>query len=91
VREASHVTDYFLVTTAYNRRHIKALCEDVATALKKRKAKILGTEGLDSDEWALLDAGGFVVHVFGPASRAYYDLDLIWGDVPSMKWEKDGP
>ena len=91
VREVSNVTDFYVVTTAYNRRHINALCDEVTKTLKKRRHPVLGTEGRDGGGWALIDGGSFVVHMFDPASRAYYDLDMIWGDVPNMKWEKDGP
>jgi ribosome-associated protein len=30
----------------------------------------------------LLDYGDVVVHVFTPATREYYRLETLWGEVP---------
>ncbi len=30
-------------------------------------------------EWILLDYSSFVVHVFSPKSRSFYDLERLWG------------
>jgi ribosome-associated protein len=36
-------------------------------------------EGYPRHEWILLDYGSFVVHVMTPKSRAFYDLERLWG------------
>ena len=41
-------------------------------------------EGQRSAEWALLDFGGFIVHVFGEQARRYYDLERLWRAAPSL-------
>jgi ribosome-associated protein len=41
-------------------------------------------EGQRSAEWALLDFGGIIVHVFGEQARKYYDLERLWRAAPSL-------
>ena len=41
-------------------------------------------EGHRSAEWALLDFGGFIVHVFSEQARRYYDLERLWRAAPSL-------
>ena len=35
-----------------------------------------------------LDFVDVVVHVFSGAYRAYYDLELLWGDAPRIEWAR---
>ena len=36
-------------------------------------------EGYPRREWILMDYGPFVVHIFTPKSREFYDLERLWG------------
>ena len=38
-------------------------------------------EGLEQGRWVLLDFVDFVVHVFHPSLRAFYQLERLWGDA----------
>jgi ribosome-associated protein len=35
--------------------------------------------------WILADYLDVVLHVFTPEARAYYRLEELWGDVPSVE------
>ncbi|MGH9071479.1 MAG: RsfS/YbeB/iojap family protein [Acidimicrobiales bacterium] len=35
----------------------------------------------------MLDYGHLVVHVFHEEARAYYNLERLWSDAPSIAWE----
>ncbi len=39
--------------------------------------------------WILVDYGDCIIHLFSSASRAYYDLDLLWGDAPKVEWSEE--
>ena len=42
-------------------------------------------EGYRSADWALLDFGGFIVHVFSEEARRYYDLERLWRTAPKLE------
>ena len=41
-------------------------------------------EGLSQGRWVLLDYVDFVVHVFHPTLRSFYQLERLWGDAPAL-------
>ena len=50
-------------------------------ALAAKGAKPAYVEGYDRSEWILLDYFDFIVHVFGQETRAFYDLERLWGNA----------
>jgi ribosome-associated protein len=83
VRESLVIVDYFIIATGENNRQIAAICEEVEeTLIKAAGIKPIGREGLDRQDWVLLDYGDFVVHVFLPATREFYRLETLYNDAP---------
>ncbi len=68
--------------SATSTRHAAALAEAIAEAADCPPSKI---EGASQGEWVLLDLGDVIVHVFHEPVRAYYNLDKLWGHVPSIE------
>lgn len=74
-----------IVASGDSTRQVKALANNVAVDLKAAGFDVLSTEGTDSGEWVLVDAGDVVVHVMQPAVRDYYNLEALWGgEKPSF-------
>ena len=83
VRKQIVITDYFIIVTGNNDRHLDAICEAIEEALRlKADIKPIGREGKDDMTWVLLDYGDFVVHAFRPEYRDFYRLEAIWNDAP---------
>lgn len=82
--EAVGYTDYFVIITGANTRHAKAIADEIGGKLRSHRhpARV---EGDREAEWILIDYIDVVVHVFTPASRDYYRLDRLWGDVPRLE------
>ncbi len=81
LRKSAGFTDYFLIASGTNRRQVRAIADAVIDSLAAKGAKPAYVEGYDRSEWILLDYFDFIVHVFGPETRTFYDLERLWGNA----------
>jgi len=86
----SPVTDFFVIATGTSPRQMRTVLAKMDDFVKDHRGDVtaLGREGMESERWALLDLVDVVVHVFAPEARAYYSLELLWGDVPQVDWQE---
>ena len=88
---ASTFTDYFVICTGFSTPQVQAICTEIEEQLYKQMGRsVQHREGYRSADWALLDFGGFVVHVFSEQARRYYDLERLWRSAPKLEIA-DGP
>src|SRR5687768_8980221 len=81
VSELLVITDHFLICSGNNERQVRTIADEVERRLlETRKVKPFRREGQREGRWILLDYVDFVVHVFGPEERDYYDLERLWAD-----------
>ena len=80
VRKMTSIFDWIIVASADSARQTKALARHVHDSLKQAGSSIIGTEGEDSGDWILVDAGDVVAHVMQPAVREYYNLEELWSE-----------
>jgi ribosome-associated protein len=84
--EAGAFTEYFVICTGFSTPQVQAICTEVEEQLHKHMGRSPEhREGHRSAEWALLDFGGFVVHVFSEQARRYYDLERLWRASPKLE------
>jgi len=88
LRRFLYVTDFFVIASGRNRRQLQSITDEIREILPKRKFILLSLEGYKEGSWILLDCGDVVVHLFLDETRAYYDLEMLWGDVPRVRWQK---
>jgi ribosome-associated protein len=79
--KVSNATDYFLIASGSSDTHVRAVAEHVVDQLKKEGVRAHHVEGLAQGRWVLLDYVDFVVHVFHPTLRDFYQLERLWGDA----------
>jgi ribosome-associated protein len=83
---AGAFTEYFVICTGFSTPQVQAICTEVEEQLYKHMGRSPEhREGQRSAEWALLDFGGFVVHVFSEQARRYYDLERLWRASPKLE------
>lgn len=70
--------DRMVVASGRSPRHVSALADYVADALKKNGHPLLSIEGKDSSDWVLIDAGNVIVHIFRPEVRQFYNIEKMW-------------
>lgn len=85
VHELLVITDIFIISSGTTRRQVRALIDAVEEALRGHDRRPLRREGQEDSQWVLLDYGDIVVHVFDNPTRAYYDLERLWGDAPRLE------
>lgn len=81
----SSATDYFVIATGNSDVQVKAIADHIVDELKKDDVRPAHVEGMRGGRWVLVDYIDFVVHVFHPEARAFYQLENLWGDAP--RWD----
>jgi len=74
----SSITDALVIATGRSTRHVASIAEHLARKLKEAGYGTRPLDGVAQGDWALVDAGDVIVHVFRPEVRAYYDLEGMW-------------
>ena len=82
LRGISSATDHFLIASGRSDVQVRAIAEHVVEELKKEGVRPAHVEGLQGGRWVLVDYIDFVVHVFHPHARDFYQLESLWGDAP---------
>ena len=77
--------DYFVISTGANARNVQAIADEVGLRLKQSGELPFSVEGYTQAEWILADYGDFLVHVFSPKSREYYDLERLWRNAKTVE------
>lgn len=91
LRGISTATDYFVLASGTSDVQVKAIARHVVEELKKEGVRPAHVEGMSGGRWVLLDYIDFVVHVFHPQSRDFYQLENLWGDAPRWEPEQESP
>ncbi len=81
LRKAAGFTDFFVIASGTNTRQVRAIADSVTERLAAKGVKPAYVEGYDRSEWILLDYFDFIVHVFAPETRVFYDLERLWGSA----------
>jgi len=83
------ITDYFLLITGDSGKQVTAIAEAVLEDARKHKIERLSAEGLHQGNWALLDYGDVIVHIFRKPIREFYDLEGLWAEAPRVNLPQD--
>lgn len=87
MRPVCSYTDFFVICTGQNPRQATAIYNEVHSAMKHDDARVLpkAVDGQREATWIVADYLDVVLHIFTPDARAYYRLEDLWGDVPSVE------
>ncbi|HEY4216308.1 MAG TPA: ribosome silencing factor [Gemmatimonadaceae bacterium] len=84
LRGVTDMTDFFLIASGTSDTHARAIAEHVMEEMKKEGFAANHVEGLEKGRWVLVDFVDFVVHVFHPTLRNFYQLERLWADAPEI-------
>lgn len=80
VRGQTTVTDYMIIASGRSSRHVAAIANYLIENAKKQHLICLSVTGLETSEWVLVDFGDYIVHLFQPDIRAFYNLEGLWNN-----------
>ena len=86
VRDVNDATDFFVIATGTSDAHVRGIAEAVIEALRVEGQRPHHVEGLTVGRWVLLDYVDFVIHLFHPETRAFYQLERLWSDAPELEF-----
>jgi ribosome-associated protein len=89
MRPVCTYTDFFVICTGRNPRQAKAIWDEIHMRLKRGDDRSVphSIAGEREANWIVADYIDVVLHVFTPDARAFYRLEDLWGDVPSIELE----
>jgi ribosome-associated protein len=82
LRGLCSATDYFVIVSGTSDAHVRGMADHLMVALAPQGVAPHHVEGMAQGRWVLLDYVDFVVHLFHPELRDFYQLERLWGDAP---------
>ncbi len=81
------ITEYFVVVDAPNRRLVRTIVDAVEESVRSATGRSpIRVEGLNEQQWVLMDYGDVVVHVFLDEVRRFYEIERLYRDVGKVDW-----
>jgi ribosome-associated protein len=87
LRGVTDMTDFFLIASGTSDTHVRSIGQHLVEDMKKEGSPAHHVEGLEKGRWVLLDYVDFVVHVFHPTLRNFYQLERLWADAEQIPLE----
>ena len=83
------ITEYFVVIDAPNRRLVRTIVDEVEESVRAATGRSpIRVEGLNEQQWVLMDFGEVVVHVFLDEVRRFYEIERLYKDVGKLDWSE---
>ena len=80
------VADTFIICSANSNTQVSAIAGNVEKKVRNDlKERPWHVEGTENALWVLVDYISVVVHIFQKETRAYYDIEELWGDAKITK------
>jgi ribosome-associated protein len=74
----SSLSDHMVVTSGRSHRHVGAVADQLARALREAGFGKPRMEGRPHCDWVLVDGGDVIIHIFRPEVREFYNLEKMW-------------
>lgn len=84
------MTDFFVIASGTSDTHVRSIGEHLISQLKRQGYAVHHSEGLQQGRWVLLDFVDFVVHIFHPTLRSFYQIERLWSDAEVVTVDQPG-
>ena len=72
------LTDAMVICSGRSSRQVAAIADRLAEDVKRDLGILCKSEGKETGDWVLIDAGDVIVHIFRPEVREFYQLEKMW-------------
>ena len=86
--DANQLCDFVVLGTGSSDRQMRGTADDVEDMGKTMGFPAVRRNLDDRTTWVLMDFVDVIIHLFEPNARAFYDLDMMWGDSPRVEWKR---
>jgi ribosome-associated protein len=84
LRGLNDATDFFVIASGTSDAHVRGIADSVMDKMGRKGVRTHHVEGLNTGRWVLLDYVDFVIHLFHPETRSFYQLERLWSDAPEL-------
>ena len=78
------IGDYYLICTGLSEPHIGAIAERIQRVVREEFGiHPITVDGTPQSQWIIVDYGFLLIHIMTNDTRDRYQLEQLWGDVPS--------
>lgn len=88
VASFSPVARHFVIATGTSEQQLRSIGHELIDLAKEMGFNAFGRAGLHQGRWVVLDFVDVVVHLFDEEFRRFYDLEMLWGDAPKVRWRR---
>jgi ribosome-associated protein len=85
MRKVGTFTDYFILCSGTSTRQTQAIADSIREDFKKNNVELYGIEGYNQGSWILMDYIDFIINIFLPETREFYDLERLWEDAEKLE------
>ena len=80
VEDQTVISDYFVICSATSNTQVKSLAAEIEYKMGLCAVDPLHLDGYSEGQWAVIDYGAVMVHVFHEEARQFYKLEKLWAD-----------
>jgi len=73
-------TDYFVLCSGTSDRMLRSILKTAKEAMQVKFDRKGNIQGSPSNGWIAVDFDNFVLHIFSPDQRKFYNLEELWAD-----------
>lgn len=84
ISAVSSFADFFVICSGENERQVRGIAAAVRDRIAETGLLPRRTEGEAASGWILIDYSHVIVHVFEASQRAFYQLESLWDQAPTI-------
>ncbi len=84
VADKTIIASWFVICSGMSVAQVKALSEELEHKAPELGLELRRMEGYAEGRWIVQDYASYLVHIFYPEERAYYNMERLWADDPAQ-------